>query len=50
MCVEEIAVGVNTVGEVIRSNPAVSERIQISMARRIQACINRERRHFEQFL
>ena len=42
--VEELTACMNAVAETILQNPAMSERIQI------RAYINREGRHFEQFL
>ena len=47
--VEKLTARVNAVAETIRQNPDMSERIH-SNTRRIQACINREEQHFEQFL
>ena len=48
--VQELIARVSAVTGTIRLNLAMSERIETSMARRIQVCINIEGGHFEQLL
>lgn len=48
--IEELTERVNAVAVIIRQNPEMISRTHVSMARRIQACIDNEGHHFEHFL